>query len=264
MKNKNIIIILIILLAIIVIGLIEFLVLVLSGKVNMFGGFKSLGRRDTNIIWDESYKKEDIQNIDISSSAGDITIERSTDDTIRVVVYGQDSSDAKVDLAENKLKIDNLEYTKNWSFFNSYVKDIIVYIPSDYSNEINIKNNYGDCKVIDLENSTIDIDADCGDITLGKIKNVTIKSAYGDVNINNVLDKVEIESDCGDIKIDNLQLKENSSIKSDYGDVKIKQINDVYIDASVDLGDVKIKNNNRLSEITLKIESDCGDVKVGE
>ena len=64
------------------------------------------------------------------------------------------------------------------------------------------------------------------------------------------------------IKIDKVQIAEDSYIKSDYGDVRIKETNDIYIDAKTDLGDVKINTNNRHSEITLKIEGDCGDIKV--
>ena len=61
-----------------------------------------------------------------------------------------------------------------------------------------------------------------------------------------------------------MEINEDSSIKSNFGDVKIEKINNVYVDAKVDLGDVKIEGNDRHSDITLKIKSDCGDIKVGE
>lgn len=46
------------------------------------------------------------------------------------------------------------------------------------------------------------------------------------------------------------------------GDVKIEEKNDIYVDAKVDLGDCKIGNNNRHSEITLKVDMSCGDIKI--
>jgi len=72
-----------------------------------------------------------------------------------------------------------------------------------------------------------------------------------------------IDASCGDIKIKNVKIKEDSVIKCDYGDIKIEESEDVYIDANVDFGEVKIKENDRHSEITLKIDADCGDIKVG-
>ena len=64
------------------------------------------------------------------------------------------------------------------------------------------------------------------------------------------------------MKIKNIELKENSKIKNDLGDVKIGNTNDIYIDANVDLGEYKINKNNRYAESTLKIDVNCGDIKV--
>lgn len=264
MKNRGLIITLIILLIIIIIGLIAFLVLCLSGKFNIMNGFMNFGIKSKNIIYDEEFNLEEINNLEILSSAGSIDFQEGNDEKIRVVAYGQNSNDLKVNLNNNNLKIDYSEYKNNRFGFNVYVNDIIVYIPRNFSKEINIENRYGDCKIIDLENAIINIDADCGNIKIGKVKNAIIKCDYGDVDIETILNKCSIESNCGNIKIDKVQLNENSSIKSDYGDIKIKEINDIYVDAKVDLGDVKIENNNRYSEITLEIEADCGNIKVGK
>ena len=262
MKNKGLIMTLIIIIAIIIIGLIFFLYAVLSGKFNMMLNFENLGKKSSNIIFDTSYELESIDNIEVLSTAGSVKFEESTDGKIKVIAYGQNSNDLKVSLNENKLKIDYSDY-KNVSIgFNFYINDIIVYIPKEYSKEIIIDTDYGDVKIIDLEDATINIKDECGNINLGKIKNVTIKSDYGDVEIEEVLNKCTIESDCGNVKINKAQIQENSFIKSDYGDVKIKEINDIYVDAKTDMGDVDINKNNRQSEIVLKIENDCGNIKV--
>ncbi|MBQ2937858.1 MAG: DUF4097 family beta strand repeat protein [Clostridia bacterium] len=264
MKNKGLIITLIIILLIIITGLIVFLYLSLSGKLNFQLGFKNLGTKSSNIIFDNSYELDSIDNLEILSTAGNINFKDSTDGKIRVVVYGQNNDELKVSLEENKLKVDYSEY-KNVSIgFNFYINDIIIYIPKDYSKEINIDADYGDIEIIDLENATINIKEDCGNVKLGKVKNTSIENSYGNVEIAEILNKFTIESDCGNIKIDKVQITENSYIKSDYGNVKIKETNDIYIDAKTDLGDVNVNTNNRHSEITLKIEGDCGDIKVGD
>lgn len=264
MKNKELIITLIVILFIIVIGLIALLTLVLSGKLNFKTGFRNFGNKSNQIIFDTNYEIENIEDIEILSTAGDIKFEESMEKNIRVVAYGKNEDDLKVSFNENKLKIDYSK-TKKVNFgFNFDITDIIIYIPKDYSKQINIKANYGDIELLDLENASIDISQDCGDVKLGKVKNISVKNSYGDIDIEEVLNKCIIESDCGDIKIEKLQIQENSSIESDLGDIRIKQTNDIYIDAKTDLGDVKVNTNNRHSEVILKIEGDCGDIKVGD
>ena len=157
MKNKGVIIILIVILSILVIGLTVFLYMYLTGRMgNSFftGGFSE----SENIIFDQIYT-EDIKDLEIKSAAGDITFEKSTDENIRVVVYGKDKNNLEVTLKDDNLEVD---YSVNHTVFNFGVvlNDIIIYIPENYSNYINIKANYGDIeilKIIDLENTTINI-----------------------------------------------------------------------------------------------------------
>lgn len=263
MKNKGIIIIMIILLIIIIIGLISILVLALNGSLNKIF-FRNGGKKSSDIIFDEKYKMSEVENLEILSTAGDITFKESSDENIRVVVYGQNSRDVKASLNNEKLEINYKLQKKNWFSIKFYLNDIIVYIPKDYANEINIDSEYGDCNFIDLEKATISIKSDCGDINIGDVANTEIKCSYGDIEIRDILNRCMIKSDCGDIEIDRLQIKENSEIDSSYGDIEIKQINDIYVDAKSSLGDVKVNNNNRYSDITLLIKNSCGDIKVGK
>ena len=87
---------------------------------------------------------------------------------------------------------------------------------------------------------------------------------YGNIEVKEILNKCELKANCGNISIGTLSIKENSSIKADLGNIEVNKAHDIYIDAKVDLGDVKIEDNARHSDITLKIKSDCGDIKVGE
>ncbi len=256
MKNKLVIISLIIILSIIVIGLTVFLYMNLTDRIDIIGRYSN----NKNIIFDQIYE-ENINNLEIISTAGNISFEQSIDEKIRIVVYGKDTNNLEVTLKENNLKVD---YSEEHSFFSFGVnmKDIIVYIPKEYSNYIKVKANYGDIKMTDLENADVDIKEDCGDINLGKIKNAEIDNAYGDIKIDTVLNKCKIENDCGDIKIDSIQIHEDSSIEASLGDIKIVNTGEIYIDAKTDLGDININTNNRYSEITLKIKNSCGDIKV--
>lgn len=264
MKNKGLIITLIILLAIIVICLIAFLVACLRENIMFSKGFIFLGEKNTNKIFEQEYEAQDIENLEILEESGDIKFEETSQQKIKIVVYGENEEDVEVTLNENKLKVN---YTKNKiSFLNlgNHKNNITIYIPSNYSNTINVKNNYGNCEINDLENATIDIDCDCGNVELGKVKNAKIKCDYGNVEIESVLNKCDIRSDCGNVEIKKLEINEDSSIKCDLGNIDIEEINDIYVQSEVDLGKTNISKNNTNSEITLTLKCDCGNVNIGK
>ena len=264
MKNKALIIILIILISIIICSLISFLVTGLKGGNNFRSGFIKIGtRKSNNIVYDNKFELADIKNIEIKQDAGDIILKETTNDYIQVILYGEDENDVKVDFDKEKLSIDYTHKT-NFNFFNfgTIKNDIIIYIPSNYSNNIKIENDYGNCEITDLKNATINIDCDAGNVELGKIKNATIKCDCGNIEIKEILNKCDIKADCGNIQIDTISLEENSTIKADLGNVDIKNTNDIYIDADVDLGKTNINKNNKNAEVTLKIDCDCGNVTV--
>ena len=266
MKNKGIIITLIILLSIIIFFLVMFLVMCLTGRINKTNGILLFGSREsTNIIFDKTYSVEDINNIDIRQDLGDVIFRETSEDNIKVVVYGQNESDVDVNINQNILYIDNT-HNKKFTFFSFGIKakNIVVYIPSTYNKTIKIKNDYGDCEILDLENAIVDIDCDCGNVKLGKIKNANVKCDLGDIEIKEILNKCDIKADCGSVKIDTISIQEDSIIKTDLGDININNTNDIYIEANVDLGKSNVSQNNRNSEITLKINCDCGNVTVGK
>lgn len=262
MKNKGWIIAMIIFWIILIIFLIAFLSYVILNNTNIPIGIYNTSN-NSEIICNENYDLELINNIEILVSAGKLKIEENTDDQkVKVLVYGDQNRQIDVSVDNGKLKIDNTKSKRVVFSFNNHIDEITVYLPRNYNKEINVKSDYGNVDMIDLENATINIEESCGDINLGKVKNLQIDSDYGSIDVDTVLNKLDIEIDCGDLKIKNIELKENSKIKNDLGDVKIGNTNDIYIDANVDLGEYKINKNNRYAESTLKIDVNCGDIKV--
>ncbi len=261
MKNREWMIGLIILLSILVVVLIVFLCVALNGN---FKHKKWAKKKSDTVIFDESYELLEIENLEILSVAGDIEFKESVDEKVRVVVYGENSEDLKVDLKDNKLRIDYSQFERKNVFlgFHFYGNDMVIYIPKNYEKEINVEANYGDIQMCGLENAVIRVNEDCGDVVLEKVKNAFVKNHYGDIKIGEIMNKVEIESDCGDVKIDSAMLKENSSIINRFGDIKIGKTNEVYIEAKTDLGDVKVSQNSRHADVVVRIENNCGDIKV--
>lgn len=260
MSNRNLLIITIVLLSIIAVSLIVFLVLAITGNYRVFS-MGSFERNENNVIFEESYEESLVNGFELKSEAGDISIQTSQDEKIKVVVYGKSGEDVNVSFNEGNLKID-VKQPRRVINFGMYINNIVVYIPQNYSKECNVIANYGDIDIGSFENSIMNVENDCGDIKIASVKNATVKNHYGDIKIENVLNKCDIENNCGSIKIQNLDIKEDSTIESDLGDIKVEKTSDIYIDAKVDLGDIKINENNRHSNITLKAKNNCGDIKI--
>lgn len=264
MENKGLVIFLIVFWTVVGIGLIAFMCSIISGRSTFEWGLYKVDKND-EIIFEKTYDLEQINFIKVLSNAGDVKFEESSSDAeVKVVVYGEDGESVDVDISNNCLKVDNTKHkNKHIINFRKYIDNMVIYLPKAYNKEIFVELDYGNIEMIDLENASVTLDIDCGDIDIGKVKNVKIDSDYGSINIASVLNKLDIETNCGDVDIKTVNLKENSKISSDLGNVKIGDTNDIFIDTSVDLGDCKVNKNNRQAEITLKIEMDCGDIKVG-
>lgn len=263
MKNNGKIVFLIILLSVIVFGLCMFMVHTINHGFNFKIG--NIVNKESQVVFEKKFEAtDDLKNLSIAEEYGDIIFKESTTNDISLVIYGDPkNTECGADVKDRTLNI--FQKNKNKiSFFNfkNYESKIELSAPKDYWEKINIKSDYGDCKLGNLDNATVNIDIDYGDVDIGKIKTVNIKCDYGDIKIEEILNKCTIKSDYGDTKIEKLDIKEDSEIKSDCGDVKINNTNEINIEADVDLGDKKVNNSNRNSDITLRINCDLGDVEV--
>lgn len=263
MKNRSLIITLIVLLSIIAILLTIFLIFGITG--NAFPLFMNSKVNSKNIILSQTYEPEHVEKINIVSEAGDVKIIESSEKIIKVTIYGKNDRSLKDVSFSNKngiLKFEIKGMSNKFINFGFYTSDIVIYAPKEVIKEINVNSNYGNIEIGNFENTLVDLNQDCGDIDVENIKDAIIKSSYGDVKINSILNKCDIDLSCGDVKIQNLQINENSNIKNDLGNIKIDQTNDIFIDAKTDLGDCKIEKSNRHSEVTLTLSNSCGDIKV--
>ena len=244
MKNKGLIIFLITFLSIIVIGLTFFFILLLNGKIN----FKNIGlfsKKSTTVIAEKVYENTSVNSISIDSDVTDITIKKSNTNDLKVVVYGDKSKD-KVDVDSSSNKLD-IKYKGKKCYFlciNKKLGSIEVYVPDGYGKDITIKNDVGD---INLENS---------------IASLNIRNDVGDIKVKSIGRYVKIRNDVGDIKISSLNITEDSSIENDIGDIEIENAIHVNIDAKTDVGEKNINDNDKKSDVTLKLRNDVGDIDV--
>ena len=225
----------------------------------------SFGSKNKNIIFNKTFTLENIESIDIMQTAGDILFKENSSDNLEVVIYGDNANEVEASMNNNKLSIDHRQKHRFILFGLGNIKnDIIVYIPSSYKNSIKIRNDFGNFEMDNFETASIDVDCNAGNVEVGKVKNANIQCDLGKVEISEVLNKCNVEVDSGNVKIDKLSIQENSFIRADLGNVTIGEVNDIYVDAKVDLGNSTVNGSNRSSNITLKIECDCGNISVGK
>ena len=291
MKNKKGIITLIIILTIILVIVSIFFALLLKNDFKSF----TLGVQTSNeLILDKTYEEE-FNKIIIDATISEINVKKSDTNSIKTKIYGEkDYIDVRTNL--DTLNIKASEKKCFGICFNQKSAKIEIYLPKEYDGNIDIKNDYGDIfideflktninieedcgdvrilggNIVKVDNNYGDIEIeetniaviteDCGDVKISNVNDTTIKNSYGDIEIKSVNNYLHLENDCGNIKVDNINLKKDSYIKDDYGDIEIGNTNQIFIDAKTDLGKVNIKNNYNKSDITLKIENDCGDIDV--
>lgn len=291
-KNKILTIILIIILSILAIIITWLMVNMITGKINI-NNFRIVSSTSKELVIDETYNIN-FNKIDIKLESGDVYIKESSNDDVRVVVYG-DKEKTTVNTNNSELVV-NVESNLCIGICFNINSKVEVYLPKNYENIIKVHNQYGDIEVGNFENATVEIKEECGDVSvlsanianinneygdinIGKVKEANVSDSagdieidtvydakidnqYGNIDISRVLNYLDINNDYGDIEIDNITLNKDSKITDDLGNIEIGKTNEIYIDADTELGNVKIGNNYPKSEVTLKIKNNCGDIEV--
>lgn len=293
MRSRKLIILLIVLLSFVTISLTVLFVGLLSNSFR-FSDFKFGHRVSNELVLDETYDL-DFAKLNIEVDTSDIYIKNSLNNKTRVVIYG-DKKNTKVETSNNILNIQSKEKRCVGFCFNFKIPKVEIYLPVNFDKDIVVQNKYGDIKIEEFLNANIiveedcgdvsvlggnyvnitnkygditinkanvgNIEEDCGDVKIGTIDDITVENSYGDIKIGVVNNYLDLKNNCGDIKIDAINLNKNSVIKDDLGNIKIGTTNEIYINAKTDLGKVNINNNYNKSDITLKIDNNCGDIKV--
>lgn len=279
MKNKGLIIFLIVILSLFALVLLAGMFFLLSGNRSFkffdFGSFSTSSVSD-KIVYNKEYEQE-FKEINIDSDAGDIYIKKANIDEVKVKIYGEAKQLSVED--DDSLSIKYVSKKCIGFCFNVIKSKIEITLPSDYDGNVKIENKYGDTFIsefldanIDIYHHYGDIEIDgvkngkivnnCGDINIGTISNAEVENNYGDIEIKSVLSSLDVNADCGDIEIRKINLEKNSSIKNSFGDIEVGLTNEIRIDAHTSLGDTKVRNNNYKSDIVLNIDNSCGDITV--
>lgn len=290
MRSKKMTIFLIILLILVVLLLTGIMFLLLKGNFRFFYS----NNTSSNLSIEEMHENK-YEEIIIKNYAGEIEVRQTNEYNIKVIIYSENDN-ATVKEFDNKLEIETQNKKCNFLCINHKIDKIELYLPYSYDKKLYITSNYGDVTIesfekidlkialdagdlkidtINLGNiklsygdlelkkaSELNIKMDAGDIEIGEVNNIEVKNNYGDINIDKINNYFNIKEDCGDVKINSVNIEKDSFIENSLGDIKINTTNKIYIDAKTSLGEVKINNNYKDSDITLKIDNSCGDIVV--
>ncbi len=227
------------LLSILIVGLVAFLILVLTNRIDL-KNFKFTSLVSKELVFEKEYNNL-FEEIEIDSDAANIEFKKSENDKIKVLVYGDEKRTEVV--ADTTLSIKTT--TKSCKFFciNTRISKIVVYLPDTYQNNISINDKYGDIR---------------GE----RVYSIEAITDYGDIRFDSITNYFKLDTDFGDIRIKSININKDSSATTDFGDIRIGDTNEVNIKAKTDLGDTKIENNYTNSEINLNLQTDFGDIKV--
>lgn len=276
--NKAGTIILIIMLALLAIGIGVFAFLFSIGKIELNQNYFNLFNRQSNTLID-SNEFEDVESITVETNMSDIHIEYSNDDKYKVELYSDNVKEHSITLNKKDLKV--VLYDKDRIGIFPKQSRVMLYIPKEYKDRIDITTNTGDVNAYAFKDATFKVKVTTGDIdideantldlvtTTGDIKNnnvetINAKCTTGDIRLGTVNNVLNLQTTTGDIRIDTINLKESSNIQTTTGDVRISNKNEVYVETESKTGDVRINNNaDRFTELSLHIKVTTGDIKVG-
>lgn len=256
--------------------------------------YRSIYKVGEEKVLEQSYNTT-FNEININTKMTDIDIKHSTDNTIKVITYGEKDY-IKLNEKNNKLFIDIDNKSLISLNFYSCISKIELYIPSNYNKVICINNEFGNIDIDEFNNLILDVKQKIGNLSINNLdfvkvesKNTNIELAKaniarlsnkngrisveevndlvidninGNVTIENLNEYLKLDVDSGNIKIDSIKLIKDSNINLRYGSVIINKIEDIYVDAKIDRGKKEVKNNNKKANIKLEVYNKSGDIKV--
>jgi len=294
--NKGLRITLIVLLSILLVFIVGIMVFLFKGNYSFSTFNFAFGESKTLVEEKEIYN---IKKLNIEANRADVIVEPKEDysKSIKVELYSDNAEEYEITEKDNEIKV-VLKDKNVVTIFGSNGSRVKIYVPVTYDKDAIIVNRTGDITIGELSLSNLNIKLTTGDITvkeannviaslttgdveLNKVNQADITGTTGDVDVNNanivkvkittgditlgeVNGSLNLTSTTGDIEISEANLTANSNIKSGTGDVEIYKTTGCYIDAKTNVGDTKIDNNDRKSDIILNITSRVGDIKVNK
>ena len=254
MKSKVAKIVLIIILALIIIALINFMIYAIINKdkgSDMKFSLITFGD-NTEKIFEKEYEPEEFDKIKVDVSSSNVSIEKADVDKIKITAYGEKDEIINEAITDKELSITKSN-TKVYIFAMFYWCDekIIIQVPNDCDEEFNIHTSSGDITAQNLENNNINFESSSGKIECGDINNGSFKSSSGDITVGNG-NEITLQASSGNIKAGDF---DKLSAEASSGNVEAGTIGEGTVKTSS--GKINIKGVDRI-----KAEASSGDISI--
>ena len=254
MKNKGIKIVLIIILAILVIALVNFMIYAIINRNNDYSvKFSLIAFGDnTEKIFEKEYEPEELDKINVDVLSSNVIIEKADVDKIKVTAYGEKDEKINETINNNELSITKSK-TKVFIFAMLYWCDekIIIQVPNECDEEFNIHTSSGDIAAPNLENNVINFETSSGKIECGNINNGNFKSSSGDITVGSG-NEITIQTSSGSIKAGDFN---KLSAEASSGDVEVGKVGESTIKTSS--GKILVESVKRL-----QAEASSGEIDI--
>ena len=182
MKNNDGKIAILILIAIVVTILVSILVFIIINRDKNYKiVFFAFGKKE-EMLFQKEYSISEVEDINVIATSSKVKVVEGTNDKVKVTVYGAEGETVKSGMQDKKL---NVEKENNrlyiLALFIYYREEIIIELPKEYSNKLQIKTSSGNVEMIDLEEASIQVETTSGKITCGNMKNGNLKTTSGGI-----------------------------------------------------------------------------------
>ena len=243
--------------ALVIIGLLMFLILMSSVKW------------DFSRITDVNYEKvtlditDDFSDISINATSADITFHKSVDGSASITIYKKKSftysatvEEGKLILTENRDTLNPIKY-----IFSSRQK-IDVYLPGEEYGALAVNVTTGDASIpSDFSFTSVMLDHTTGDISFSaSVAGVlSIKSTTGDISVSGTsAGSISANVSTGDVNISSSSVGGQIVIKGTTSDVSLTNVSSESISANLTSGDITLTNS--VASDMLDLVATTGDV----
>ena len=256
MKSKGAKITLIIILAIIVIVLINFMMYAIINKDKGFNvKFSLIAFGDnTEKIFEKEYNPDELDRINVDVSSSNVKIEKADIDKIKITAYGDKDEKIRETINDKELSIGK-ENTKVFIFAMFYWcnEEIIIQVPRDCDEEFNIQTSSGDIVAPNLENNVINLESSSGKIECGNINTGNLKSSSGDITVGSG-NEITLQASSGNIKAGNFN---KLSAEASSGNIEVGTVGESTIKTSS--GKILVGEAKKL-----QAEASSGEIEVNK
>ena len=96
-------------------------------------------------------------------------------------------------------------------------------------------------------------------LSLISIEKGAVSSTSGNIEINQITNRINAKTTSGDITIESLSMNEDSTLEATSENIEANLEKEVFIDATTRSGDIDINNTN--ANLVLTITTTSGDIK---